>query len=131
MSLKIQPLPGRFNKKGRPSAALFGGDHQAGLFYVAFAAFDRTGFFLLMATLTGLVRPILAEFFDLARALGVAGLAVLQQFLVLFVLEGDIAVPGREDNGVGGQGKTGGEEGKYCCCDDMLHVPVPFFGLLV
>ena len=70
------------------------------LFFVAIAALGRTGVFLGMAPFACLVCPILAETFNLAGALFVAHLAILQRFLVFFVVKGNITVLGRKRHNI-------------------------------
>ena len=83
------------------------------LLLMAFATLGRAHVFLCMTTFAGLVRPILAEPFDLTRALLMAHFAILQRFLVLLVVEGNIAVLGREGNGISRHRRCRAKEGKH------------------
>jgi len=83
------------------------------LFLVAIAAFGRTGVFIGVAPLACLVGPILAESFNLARALFMAQLAILQRFLVFLVVKGNIAILGGQGHNILGHDRYRAEKNEH------------------
>ena len=63
---------------------------------MAISTLGRAGISLYMATCAGLVRPILSQPFNLAGSFLMTDLAILQNILMFFVVEGNTGVFGRQ-----------------------------------
>jgi hypothetical protein len=96
------------------------------LLLVTLGALGRTGSFVRMAPLTGFVREVLAEAFDLARPFLVTNLAVLQLLLMFLVLKGDVTVFCRKRDGIRCQDCSSTEHDECYCDNDLFHFAAPF-----
>jgi hypothetical protein len=81
-----------------------------------------------MATLAGLVRPILAKPFNLAGGVFLmTDLAILQRILMLFVVEGNIAVFCGQGYDVSRHHRYRAEKGKHNCRNNLFQMNSPPF----